>query len=350
MEKVKFKDFRIIPDINSVRKEEISDDVYFSSAYNGYISNSRLKWIDPKANGSPALFQNPPKLKTQSLTIGSTVHECLLQPNEFELGPKIGKPTQKLGMVMDAIPGFLKEGVGLDDAIKQAALKADYYTNTINTKIETIKETWNTYSKYLEELDKTPTIKTRRIVSDKDWDVINGCLNSCTSNEKIMNLLHPTNPFGDPIESYCEDALFMNYIITYKDKYAVLPFKMKADNWTIDADSKILTLNDLKTTSHSVNCFMEPGASFEHFSYARQMAVYSQILWYYCMKNYGVCSGTGWQIKANMLVVETVPNYWSRPYYVTQKQLTEGKKMLNELLCRVAYCEMYGYDKIIEFV
>jgi hypothetical protein len=350
MEKVRFRDFRITPDINSVCKKDISDEEYFSSKYKQYISNSRLKYIDPNAGGSPQKFKENPKISSQSLIIGSCVHECLLQPNEFELGPKIGKPTQKLGMVMDAIPGFLKEGVGLDDAIKQAALKVDYYSSTIDTKIENIKETWNIYSKSLEELNKIPTSKIRRIVSDKDWDVINACINSCTSNENIMNLLHPTNPFGDPIESYCEDALFMDYIVTYKDKHSILPFKMKADNWTIDPDSKILTLNDLKTTGHSVNCFMEPGASFEHFSYARQMAVYSQMLWYFCMKNYGVCRGTGWQIKANMLVVETVPNYWSRAYYVTQQQLTEGKKMLNELLCRVAYAEMYGYDNTAEFV
>lgn len=70
MEKVKRSDFRISLDINSVRREEMNDETYFSSAYKNYISNSRLKWIDPSANGSPILFQNPPKLKTNSLNIG----------------------------------------------------------------------------------------------------------------------------------------------------------------------------------------------------------------------------------------------------------------------------------------
>ena len=70
MDKVNFRDFRIIPDINSVRKEEIDDDTYFSSKYSGYISNSRLKWINPKEGGNPELFKAPPKLKTTSLTIG----------------------------------------------------------------------------------------------------------------------------------------------------------------------------------------------------------------------------------------------------------------------------------------
>jgi hypothetical protein len=95
---------------------------------------------------------------------------------------------------------------------------------------------------------------------------------------------------------------------------------------------------------------MRDDGSFNHYSYARQMAVYSQILWYYCMKNYGVSKETGWQLKANMLVVETIPNYWSKAYVVNQSQLRDGHKMLRELLCRVAYCEIFGYDKEIEFV
>ena len=350
-DKVKLKDFKIIPDINSVRKEEIDDDTYFSDKYKGYISNSRLKWINPLEGGSPQLFQAPPKLKTSSLAIGSRTHECVLQPESFELAPKIGKPTAKLGAVMDFIPGFLEEEIGLDDAIKQAALKAEYYVSSIDSKIESIKEVWNEYSKNLEELNKIPTDKIRRIVSDKDWDVINACIESCTSNEKVMKLLHPERFSDGNIKSYFEDALFMNFLVTYQGNHcATLPFKLKIDNWTIDFDNKILTLNDLKTSGKSCNIFMDPdGGSWYHYNYARQMWAYSQVLWYYCMLNYGVSKGTDWKLSTNMLVVETIPNYWSRPYYVTDKQLLDGMKMFNELMYRVAYCQMFGWDKEIEF-
>lgn len=344
MDKVKFSDFKIIPDINSVRKEEIDDDTYFSSKYSGYISNSRLKWINPKEGGNPELFKAPPKLKTSSLNLGSRIHELILQPESFELAPKVGKPSAKLGDVMDFIPGFLKDGIGLDDAIKQAAIKADYFSNSIDSKIESIKEVWNNYNNNINQLDMPE--KIRRIVSDKDWDIINSCVESCNSNDKIAQLLHPENA-----QCYYEDALFMDFIVTYKgNKCAILRFKLKADNWTIDFDNKIVTLNDLKTTGKSVNCFMEPeSGSFNHYNYARQMACYSQVLWYFCMRNFGVSKETGWQLKANMLVVETIPNYWSRAYYVTDKQLREGMRMFYELMCRVAYCEIFGYDKEIEF-
>lgn len=43
MKTIKFSDFKIFPIPGSARKEEIDDETYFSKAYSGYISNSRLK-------------------------------------------------------------------------------------------------------------------------------------------------------------------------------------------------------------------------------------------------------------------------------------------------------------------
>ena len=351
MDKVKLSDFKIIPDINSVRKEEIDDATYFSSKYSTYVSNSALKWINPAEGGSPALFKSHPKIDTSSLRVGTAVHEVILQPESFELAPKIGNPGSKLGEVFDLIPSFLKDGIGLDDAIKQAALKADYFSASIDKKIESIKEVYLSYAKKLEDLNAIPTEKERVIVADKNWDTVDGCIKSCLNNEEIMSKLHPVTSTGEPVLSFFEDALFMDYIVTYKGKNcAILRFKMKADNWTIDFEKKIITLNDLKTTGKSVNCFMREDGSFYHYNYARQLAVYSDILYRYCMVNYGISKNTGWKTYANMLVVETIPNYWSKCYYVNSDQLYAGHKVLRELLCRVAYCEMFGYDKEIEFV
>ena len=44
---VKFSDFEIVPIMSSVVKRDISDELYFSSKYAKYISNSRLKNINP---------------------------------------------------------------------------------------------------------------------------------------------------------------------------------------------------------------------------------------------------------------------------------------------------------------
>lgn len=350
MEKIKFSDFKIIPDINSVRKEDIDDNTYFSNAYSGYISNSRLKWIDPNEGGDPQKFKSPPKLKTQSLSTGSYIHELLLQPQSFELIDPIGKPTAKLGDTMDYIEIGINEGLSLDDAIRNACVKADYYANQIDAHLDDIKNVWNEYSPKLQEVRSKCKGLEQIIVSDRDWNVVNSCVESCLSNKNLMDKLHPLDVFGDPLDSYCEDALFMNFIVTYKGRYCTtLKFKLKIDNWTIDFDNKVLTLNDLKTTGKSVSKFMDPGMSFDHYCYFRQFFCYSEILWYYCMKNFGVSKEQGWKFKSNVLVVETIPNYWSRVYYVTAQQLQKGRKQFNELMSRVAYYDIFGWDKEVEF-
>lgn len=43
MREIKFSDFKIIPDISSIRRENIDDATYFGDKYKLMVSNSRLK-------------------------------------------------------------------------------------------------------------------------------------------------------------------------------------------------------------------------------------------------------------------------------------------------------------------
>lgn len=349
--RVKFSDFEIIPIMKSVRKEEISDEIYFSNKYSRYISNSRLKYINPAEEGNPQLFKTPPKLSTTSLVNGSAVHECLLQPAEFELAPKLGKPTAKLGAVVEMVYDLRRKGWKLKDAIYEACNKVSYYVNSIEKKIPSIIEKGIKYYTARLEYDKKKREKEQIFLSDSDHNTVTGCLKSCYNNQAIMNKLHPTDIFGDPIESYCEDALFMDFLVTYKDKYVKLPFKLKIDNWTIDEENKVVTLNDLKTSGKFVGIFMDPTeGSMEHYHYYRQMGAYGSILWKYLEKTRGVNKNTGWKMDVNMLVVQTIPPYTSRCFSVNKTQLKRGVNEFEQLMKRVAYYEIFGYKNEVEFV
>lgn len=247
---IKFSDFEIVPVMSSVCKRDISDELYFSSKYAKYISNSRLKNINPLEEGSPSKYKDPPRFQSTSLAIGSAVHECLLQSEEFELAPKMNKPTAKLGNVIDEIIVNRKKGMSIYNSIHKACEKVGYYVNSIDSKIPSIiKKGFEYYWKQRNFNSKKEVI----FLSNSDHDVVTACLNSCTNNKLIINKLHPTDNFGDPIDSYNEDALFIDFIVTYKKKHCVtLPFKLKIDNWTIDFDKKIITLNDLKTTGNKI--------------------------------------------------------------------------------------------------
>lgn len=348
--KIKFSDFEIVPVMKSVHKEEISDAVYFGKKYSNYISNSRLKWINPDTEGSPELYKNPPRITTQSLSIGSAVHEVLLQPEEFELAPKLGKPSAKLGAVIEEVYRLRKKGKKIYDAIHEACNKITYYVNSIDRKIPYIIEKGLAYYMLRREYDAVTYTKEQIHLSDADYKTVSGCLESCHNNRVIMSKLHPTDAFGDPIQSFNEDALFIDFLVTYKGRCVTLPFKLKADNWTIDFDEKVVTLNDLKTTGHFVDSFMDPDHSFDNFHYARQMGIYSSVLWYYCQRQYGVNINTGWSLKANMLVVQTIPPYKSQCFAVSKTQLKQGMLEFEQLMKRVAYYEIFGYKKEVEFV
>ena len=101
-------------------------------------------------------------------------------------------------------------------------------------------------------------------------------------------LLHPTDDFMNPIPTFNEDALFMDVVVLYKGHAVKLKLKAKADNRTIDEENKVLTLNDLKTTSKPIGMFMrKQDGSFTKYHYSRQFAFYKFMLETYCMKEYG---------------------------------------------------------------
>jgi len=205
------------------------------------------------------------------------VHEVLLQPEEFELAPALGLPTAKLGQVIAEVYNLRKtdKTISIKDAITTACLKIEYFVNSIPKKIPSIIEKGRVYyfNRYMYDKSITSN-KTQIFLSDADHKTVSDCLESCYNNPKIMNKLHPTNLFGDVIESHNEDAFFIDFLVTYKNRYCTtLKFKLKADNWTIDPEEKIVTLNDLKTTSKPVAWFMnEEYGSMTKYRYDRQMA------------------------------------------------------------------------------
>ena len=229
METVKFSDFQIVPISSSIRRVEMDDETYFSSTYSGYVSNSRLGLINPEQDGSAKKYYAPPKFETQSLKIGSAVHECLLQPEEFTLAPKLGRPSAKLGDVIDEIIKNRAKGMSIYTSIIEASKKINYYTSSIDKKISNIIEKGLEY--YLNATSRLVTKgKEEIILSDKDHDIVSACLNSCYNNLQLMKKLKPMDLFGDVIESHNEDAMFIDYLVTYKDKHVKLKFKLKLDN------------------------------------------------------------------------------------------------------------------------
>lgn len=333
----------------------ISDEEYFSSEYKQYISNTKLKLINPDEGGTPKLYQEGLKFDyNPSIEFGSIIHQLLLQPEEYILKDYDFKPSAKLGLFVDYVIQFRKEGLSIYDSMYKASEKANYYKGKLTPRIiqKAIESGLQYYlDSYKTDLFKPVDGKIPIVTSKKVKDSCLKCLDSLKETKEFDQYLYEQNISDSKIFKN-EEALFIDIKITLPDgKSIVLPFKCKLDNYTIDPDTKEIILNDLKTTSKLVNSFMgyfieEDGedkfinGSFQKFHYYRQLAVYMLILQLYT-KQLGY---KGYTYKTNILAVESQPLYNSKVYSVNQSYIKEGLKEFKELMCRVAYHTIYGFD------
>lgn len=331
---------KLTPLYNTIRLLDISDEEYFGKGYREYISNSRLKLINPEQGGSPKIYKEGLGSSiSDSLYFGSAVHELVLQPEEFELVHAVNRPTAKMGFMADELyKGFVEGGLSVEDVI-EASNKIDYYKGKMDDKkVVNVFETCTPYWEARQEYESTERKTTPIYLDEKSRERLQLCLASVESHTKIQSLLHPTGILENPM-SVNEGTLLMDVEAEVDGKKVILHLKAKLDNFTADLEQNILTLNDLKTTGHWLSKFKED--SFIKYHYARQMAMYLWMLKLYAEKELKMQNP---DMFANMLVVCTCPDYRAGVCNVTNGEIKQGFEEFKRLLRMVAYCEVYGYD------
>lgn len=345
MKQVNLNDIIIAPVTGSVWRAKISDEEYFSKKYKYCTSNSHLRDINVLQGGSSKeYFEGSCKKRSSSLSLGSGVHEMILQKGEFFIPEPLGRPTEKLGDTVDRIKYYRKKGCSIHDSIVQAAKDCDYYANSIEDKIDLV------ISKGFSYYWKSRNLPENAILlPDKDRETCLMCIESIEKNKEIMTKLHPTDMFGDEVPSFNEDAFFMDFVVVFNGQAVVIPFKMKIDNWTIDPENKILVLNDLKTSRKPSKWFMHPEwGSFQSFCYYRQFGCYSEVLKAYCAKEYGF--DESWTFKSHVFVVETTGFHDSACFSVPDSEIKKGIEEFNRLMKMVGYHTLNGYEEEVEFI
>lgn len=332
------------PLLDSIRLLDISDEEYFGSGYKNYISNSRLKLMNPDQGGSPELY----KLGlgstecSDSLYFGSAVHEMVLQPNDFIVAPITTRPTAKLGFMADALyKSFAEKNEVTDDEVISASNKIDYYKGKMNAdRIQFVKTSCLDYWIGRRDFENSMQGDSREPIylDYKSNCRLDACLASVESNDEIQKLLHPEGILETPI-SLNEATLLMDVIATVDGQEVKLQLKAKLDNLSIDLENNVLTLNDLKTTGHILTDFGTN--SYVRFHYSRQMSMYLWMLKLYAQKVYHMEHP---KMYANMMLVSTIPDYRSGIYRCKNNEIANGFREFKRLLRMVAYCEVYGYD------
>lgn len=360
------------------RIAEVSDEDYFGEKYAGYVSNSHLKYLNPDEGGTAYNYANRKSFSTDSLELGSAVHRAVLEGDKFVLA-EVSKPSGKLAKVVElAIPYYKKGSMSYEVAMMKAMMDLDYYGETRtaarnDTATENGKE-------YFDFLMKTQDTSSLIILAPEQREKFLKAIDSIKNNKSIEELLHPSNSVFN-ILHFSEDVLTGEILVKIQESdksmgigsatQVTIPVKCKIDNWTIDFDNKVITLNDLKTSSYPIQNFMgrwvkvnepiEPGSekivevdkflpgSFQKWHYQRQMAIYGAMLVSHCEKEYNIEILDGWSIKTNMIVAETIAPFNAYSFEVTEDWLMSGYSELERVMGRLAWHTLYGFDKIMEF-
>ena len=334
------KQIKITPLLDTLRLENISDEEYFSAKYSNYISNSRLGKL--KTEGAKVFFEG---FKVQeynpSFQFGSWLHMRVLQPENFDFIEGVYTPTAKAGLM--ALELYKPDGTTpTDDEIKAASYKIGYYKDKLtDSRITELRgkcnDFWRDRCLYEHNNPFKEGDKERIYIDEKSHNLLKCCLESIDKDNNFNKLLHPTGLTEDPYSAN-EQTILMDVQIEipgYEPK--VYKLKSKLDNFTIDKEENIITVNDLKTTSRLAKDF-DP--SF--FSYQREIGMYSYLL-KLCAKKFFDLDNP--KVKGNFLVISIVPDYQTTVYPMTPKLYKQGFDEFKFLLRTAAYLNIVkGYE------
>lgn len=333
------KQIKITPIIESLKLENISDEEYFSEYKKEYISNSRLGVL--VKDGVEAFFKGIPQVYNPSFETGSLIHTIVLQGNSYEVIKGVFKPTAKAGLMADAL--YKADGTTpTDDEIKAQSYIIGYYKDKLTeNRLTEFKQKAEPYwrDRFLYETNNPfkEGDKKRVYTDEKNFELLNSCLDSLNKNNDIQKLLHPEGLIETPI-ILNENTLLMDIkmeVPGYEPR--IYKLKAKLDNFTIDKEENIITVNDLKTSSKPASIF-DP----TYFHYQREIAFYSFLLKLYAQKVYSLEKPA---VKGNFLVVSTVPEYSTSVVPMTPKLFKSGWAEVVYLLKNVAYFnQVKGYE------
>lgn len=328
---------KITPLVDTIKLCKISDEVYFSDEYADYISNSRLGLLNPLQDGSPeAFFKGKHFQISDSLLLGSAVHQCYLQEDDYYLCFDADRPTGKAGAIADEV--FNYRDKDLENAIYKAADKVDYYKGKLDDKkLKILLDKCEPYWQQRAEYESRNTLtKTPIYLDKKAREKAQQCVHALKRNQYINKIMHPKGIITDPI-SENEQAVLMDIQIDMPEQSFIFKLKSKIDNYTIDLETNTLCINDVKTLGKILSEFDN---NFKRFHYARELALYSWLMQLYVKKQYDV---DDWTIKSNCLVVSTIPDYYTKVYKVTKGDFKEGFEEFKYLIRLAAYYYSKGY-------
>lgn len=338
---------KITPLIDTLRLEKISDEVYFSNEYSNYISNSRLGLINPDQDGTPdKFFEGFKPTYSAAFDLGTGVHCMTLQGDLFTICETVNKPTSKLGALADRLYSICKGTIPSKKCIIEQARVIDYYGgNLSDSRVEDVITKCTDYWYSRRDFEASYTGDREILYFDpKSREIVKKCVSALNNNKKVQKILHPKGVIESPI-SEMEQAILLDVLVEIPelDCKFTLKLKSKLDNYTIDKESGVISVNDVKTIGKIVS---EMNTNIQKFHYNRELAMYSWLLSLCAKKFYNIEKPI---IKGNYLVVSTIPGHYTKVIPMTKQMYMEGWNEFRKLLRMVAVQVATNYKNFGEW-
>ena len=144
-----------------------------------------------------------------------------------------------------------------DEAIIAASDKIDYYKGKMNEKriselMDKCRGYWRARAEYEKNLNDS---RTPIYLDPKSRERVQQCVHALSRNKRIQELLKPKGIIEDPVsENELAILLDVKVEIPEVDPF-ILKLKAKLDNLTVDKESNIIHVNDVKTIGKILSYF-----------------------------------------------------------------------------------------------
>ena len=269
--------------------------------------------------------------KTDSYLVqGKIIHGMILENDKFDQNFIISPtnlPDGKARILTDMIFKYHVEVTAEKEALYKSLLLSDYTDKILEVMTEI--DYYQSLKTDAQRIDKVVTLETgsyfnflknkgnKTLIDQESYDYCKNAVDVIKQMPNIIELL------GLNVTEF--DNITVENELALQRELSKYPFGLKGviDNLKIDHDTKIIYINDLKTTGKTLSVFSE---SIEYFSYWLQAIVYC----YMVHHQYQNLIKDGYKIKFHFVVIDKFFKVY--PFPVSEDTLIVWEKRAQQVL------------------
>ena len=305
----------------------MENDFYTKKFYFSYSSLNKLMW-NPQAFYQVYVLGNREEKVESYLVNGKIIHALLLEPEKFSdqfiISPDT-LPTGNARIVLDRVfahhQELAKNGdprVHLSDfhgAIVDVMKDMNYHQNlkTDQQRVEKIIGSPDNLN-YWDFLKKKGN---KTLIDQASYDFCLTAVDLIKTDNKVVDLL------GLNVNEFSNKEVFNELPVESDINGKAFGLKGIVDNIVVDHNTRIININDLKTTSKDLKDFPE---SIEFYSYWMQAVIYSSLI---AIKFINLIEN-GYELKFNFVVIDK--NYQVYAFPVSEKTRNEWFNRFSDVI------------------